>query len=123
MRFAKLLWLAAPLIVLSGCSGDPTDDGSGDAFAIITQFNDGLRAVNEAFTITASVIDRGGTPLAIELQVNSGKPDVVVLDSTRFRAETQQTTVYAKALKVDAAGSPLVFSAAGVADTVIVRVH
>jgi hypothetical protein len=122
-RFLRLLPVAAPLILVAACSGDPANEGGGDPFAIETEFSNGARLVNSTFTITARVVDRARTPLPLRLEVTSGKTDVVAIDSVPFAPELQTSTVYARALKADVAGAPLIFSVAGLQDTVIVRVQ
>ncbi len=120
-KFVRLLPLAAPVILLASCSDDPTDEGSGEAFAIISSVSSTTRAVGAAFTVTAQVIDRAGTPLPQQVNATSAKTDVVALDSSRYVIELQQTTLYLRTLKVDAS-APIVLNASSLTDTVEVRV-
>jgi hypothetical protein len=121
-KYVRLLPLVAwSALTLTACNDDPTSEGAGDAFAIITNKSITTVAANEAVTVTAQVVDRAGTPLPMEVQVTSLKTDVVATDSQRFVPELQETRIYAHTLKVDAS-APLVLTAGGLTDTVEVKV-
>ena len=121
-KFVQVLALTAPMAIAAvACSDDPTDEGSGDPFAIVTSFSEGTRSVGTAFTITGKVVDRLGTPLPIQLTVTSGAASVAI-DSTRFVTELQETRVYARAVAASA-GTSVVFTGGALSDTVTVVVN
>ena len=124
-KIARLLVLVAPLaLTLAACSDDPTSEGVGDAFAIVTNKSATTLGVGETFTLVAQVVDRAGTPLPIQVQATSAKPASVVLnnDSTKFVPELQETRFQARTLKVDAS-APLILTAGALTDTVFVKVQ
>jgi hypothetical protein len=121
-KYMRLLSLVAPLAGISAaCSDDPTDEGSGDAFAIVTNRSSTEQGAGSAFTLTATVVDRLGTPLPIQVVATSGVPTSVVVDSTRYVPELQETRFYLRSLAVNAA-VPVVLTAEMLTDTVEVRV-
>jgi hypothetical protein len=121
-NYVRLLSLvAATAVAFTACSDDPTDEGAGDAFAIVTNKSITTLAAGASFTVTAQVVDRAGTPLPIQVQVSSAKADVVANDSTRYVAELQETRIYGRTLKVDAS-APLILTAGALTDTVEVKV-
>jgi hypothetical protein len=121
-NYVRLLSLvAATAVAFTACSDDPTDEGAGDAFAIVTNKSITTLGANESFTVTAQVVDRAGTPLPIQVTVSSAKTDVVANDSTRYVAELQETRIYGRTLKVDAS-APLILTAGALTDTVEVKV-
>ena len=121
-KYVRLLSLvAASAVAFTACSDDPTDEGAGDAFAIVTNKSITTLAAGASFTVTAQVVDRAGTPLPIEVAVSSAKTDVVVNDSNRYVAELQETRIYGRTLKVDAS-APLILTAGALTDTVEVKV-
>jgi hypothetical protein len=121
-NLVRLLMVAAPVMLIAACSDDPTSEGSGDAFAIVTNVSEGVRSLNTGFTLTGAVVDRQGTRLPTELSVTSVNTGSVAIDSTRFVLELQETRVYARAIGASA-GAPIVFSAASLADTVTIIVQ
>jgi hypothetical protein len=121
-NYVRLLSLvAATAVAFTACSDDPTDEGAGDAFAIVTNKSITTLAAGASFTVTAQVVDRAGTPLPIQVTVSSAKADVVANDSTRYVAELQETRIYGRTLKVDAS-APLILTAGALTDTVEVKV-
>jgi hypothetical protein len=122
-KFARLLVLVAPLaLTLAACSDDPTSEGVGDAFAIVTNKSATTAAVGDKFTVVAQVIDRAGTPLPIQVTVTAGNAAAVTNDSTRFVPELQETRIYARAVKA-VASAPLILTAGALSDTVKVTVQ
>jgi hypothetical protein len=124
MKLGNKVWLhsvALATLALVACSDDPTDEGSGDAFAIVSDVSTAVRPVGASFTVTAKVVDRLGTPLPIQVTAATTKPDVVALDSSTYVPELQESRFYLRSLKVDA-GAPLVLTASTLSDTVNVRV-
>jgi hypothetical protein len=120
-NFVRLLSLAAPVVLLAACSDDPTNQGSGDAFAIVSNRASTIQGVGSAFTVTARVVDRAGTSLPVQVTATSSKVDVVAVDSFRYAPELQETRFYLRTLKVDAS-APVVLTAASLTDTVEVKV-
>ena len=121
-NYVRLLSVvAASAVALTACSDDPTDEGAGDAFAIVTNKSITTLGAGQTFTVTAQVVDRAGTPLPIQVAVTSAKADVVANDSTRYVTELQETRIYGRALKVDASAA-LVLTAGAITDTVEVKV-
>ena len=122
-KFARLLVLVAPLaLTVAACSDDPTSEGVGDAFAIVTNKSATTIAVGGTFTVVAQVVDRAGTPLPMAVTVTSVNTTSVANDSTRFVPELQETRIYARALKA-AANAPLILTAGALTDTVKVTVQ
>ena len=122
VKFVGLLSVAAPLALgLSACTDDPTDEGAGDAFAIVTSVSTAAQSVGGRFTVTAQVVDRMGTPLPIQITASSVEADVVAVDSTIFVPEIQETRFFLRTLKVDA-GAAVILSAGALTDTVNVTV-
>lgn len=121
-KYMRLLSLVAALAVInSACSEDPTDEGRGDAFAIVTNRSSTEQGVGSEFTVTATVVDRLGTPLPIAVAATSSVPTSVTVDSTVFVPELQETRFYLRSLEVNAA-VPVVLTAAALTDTVEVHV-
>jgi hypothetical protein len=124
MKLGNKVWLqsvALATLALVACSDDPTDEGSGDAFAIVSDVSTAVRPVGASFTVTAKVVDRLGTPLPIRVTAATTKPDVVALDSSTYVPELQESRFYLRSLKVEAS-TPLVLTAQTLSDTVDVRV-
>src|SRR5262245_53435435 len=84
-KFARLLVLVAPLaLTAAACSSDPTSEGAGDAFAIVTNKSTTTLTVGTQFTVVAQVVDRAGTPLPEQITVTSVNTASVANDSTRY---------------------------------------
>lgn len=119
-KFARTFALVAPVLALAACDEDPAAVGSGNPFAIVTNFSVVNAAVGDDITLTAQIVDRGGTTLPIEVNVTSTAQNFVV-DSTRFVRELQFTRIYGKTTEV---GTKIgvVVTGGGLTDTITVNV-
>lgn len=124
MRFPKivqLLTVAAPLALVA-CSGDDiTNEGAGEPFAIVTSRSSVQQAVGNRVTITAQVIDRGGTPLDIPVTATALVATAATVDSTVYVKEIQETRFFIRSLAVNA-GAAIELKAGPLTDTVNVRI-
>jgi len=119
-KFARTFALALPVLVLAACDEDPAAVGSGDAFAIVTNFSTVNAAVGEEIVLTAEVRDRGGTTLPVQVTATSSAPNFVV-DSTKFVPELQFTRIFGKTTEVGV-GTELSLAGGGLTHTVKVNV-
>ena len=57
-NYVRLLSVvAATAVAFTACSDDPTDEGAGDAFAIVTNKSITTLGAGQTFTVTAQVVD------------------------------------------------------------------
>ena len=124
-KFARLLTLVAPIaVLLAGCSKDPTDEGSGDPFALVTDYVSTTRAAGTSFVLGVKVIDRHNSPLQEEVTVTTADAATVAVDSVRFRTELAETRAFLRAIKASAAaGVTLTVTGGGLTQEVKVIVN
>ena len=93
-RLFSLLALVAALGA-GACSDDPTDEGSGEPAAIVTNRSQITATRNVSFSITAFVIDQNNrrVPGALRGSVGGG----VTMDSTVYVQELTETRFFMRA--------------------------
>jgi hypothetical protein len=121
MKLTRLAALAA--IALTACDSDPTNDGAGDPFAIVTNRSQTTVARDVQFTLTAYTIDRNNRRIPGALTATSAGP-AVSLDSVVYVQELSETRVFARGVAASAQGTDIHFAGqAGLSATTRVIVN
>jgi hypothetical protein len=119
-RFAVLAVMA--LVGTVACEKDITGDDSGEPFAIVANRSTLTLSQNNQFTITAYTIDANNRRVPGELTAVSGGA-AVAFDSVRYIQELSETRIFTRGVSASAAGTDVVISGHGLADTVTVIVN
>jgi hypothetical protein len=120
-RFAVLAVIA--LVGAVACEEDITSNGdSGEPFAIVANRSQLTVTRNNQFTITAYTIDANNRRVPGELTAVAAGP-AVQLDSVKYVQELSETRIFTRGITVNAAGTDVVISGHGLADTVLVIVN
>jgi hypothetical protein len=123
MKFTRFALLAVMALVGTvACSDDPTDVGSGEPFAIVTNRSTTTVARNTQFTITAYTIDQNNRRIPGALAASSAGP-AVTLDSVVYVQELSETRVFARGVAASANGTDIQFSGQGLTATTKVIVN
>ncbi len=91
-RLYSLLALVATAGLVA-CSDDPTDEGRGEPFAIVTDRSQTVQAEGVSFSVTAYTIDNNNRRISGRLEGTlAGGP--VALDSTVYVQELSETRFF-----------------------------
>jgi hypothetical protein len=113
MKFKLLSLLALVATVgMVACSDDPTDEGRGEPFAIVTTRTQTTVARNTGFSLTAFTIDRNNRriPGALTATPAAG---TLVMDSTVYVQELSETRFFLRGTAAAASGVDLTISGPG----------
>jgi hypothetical protein len=117
MKFKPFALLACLTLALAACADDPTNEGSGEAEAIVVSHSQRTIALNSRATITAYAIDRNFARIPGQLTATSAGPAVVV-DSVKYDANVQETQIFIRAAQASSAGTDLTISGHNLTKTV-----
>jgi hypothetical protein len=95
LRLLSLLALVATLGAVA-CSDDPTDDGRGEPFAIVTDRTQITVPRNTSTAITAYTIDRNNRRIPGALTGSLAGGGTVSLDSTIYVQELSETRFFVR---------------------------
>ena len=118
--FALLAFVAT--VGLVACSDDPTDEGAGEPFAIVTERSETHIAVGGQRAITAWAIDVNNRRIPGALEATVAGP-AVTLDSVVYVAPLAETRVFARGAAESAAGTDITLTGHDLTTTIKVIVE
>ena len=123
MKFRLLSLLA--LVATAGlvaCSDDPTDEGRGEPFAIVTDRTETTVARNTNFSLTAFTIDQNNRriPGALAATAASG---AITIDSTKYVQELSETRFFMRGTQAAATGVDITITGHSLTKTATVIVQ
>jgi hypothetical protein len=104
---------------MAACSEDPTESGNLEPSAIVTDLSTTTRTVGTQFSITAYTIDKNNAriPGALTAASSAG----LVVDSTVYFPELQETRVFVHATAIDSTSAAITITGGNLSKTVRVN--